>query len=348
MNKRYDKTLACLLAAAMGDAMGCPLETRTVELIKQDFGGGDFVYDYKETKMDSVAAGMPYAWVTDDFSLAYVSAKHFLKNGGKIDTDSAVAALLDWKNGEDTKIFYETYGGPTTRKNMARLEGLPRDTSRDYMYCDNKSATNGAGMKAWLVGLFHPGDMEKAIDDAIVMCQPSHNNAIALSAAAAVAAGVAAAFKEDATADSLIEAGLYGAREGYKRSLPITRPTSGAMVDRRIELAVSIGKKYKDDFAGCITEMTDLVGTGLNANESTAAAFGYLAAAEGDIMKTLYLSINSGNDCDSTAIMGTSMAGALMGTAKIENMDYHLTTLEKANTFIDFRKMAKDISEVDC
>ena len=38
MSSRYDKILGCLLAAAIGDAMGCPLETRTTELIRRDFG----------------------------------------------------------------------------------------------------------------------------------------------------------------------------------------------------------------------------------------------------------------------------------------------------------------------
>lgn len=340
MSKRYDKILGCLLAAAIGDAMGCPLETRTPELIRRDFGDGDFVYDYKETREDAVSAGMPRAYVTDDFSLAYVSAQHFLKNGGRIDRESAVAALLDWRYGEDTKIFFEKYGGPTTRKSLDKLEGKPCDTSRDYMFCMNKTATNGGAMKAWIVGLFHPGDVEKAIDDAITMCLPTHNNAIAISAAAAVAAGVAAAFCEGATVDSVIEAGLHGAHVGYEKALPVTRPTSGASVERRMELAVCIGRARQNDFAGCITEMTDLVGTGLNANESTAAAFGYLAAGGGDIMKTVYLAINSGNDCDTTAIMAAAMAGALSGAGQIKDFDYHFRTLSEANRFIDFEKTA--------
>ena len=341
---RYDKTLGCLLAAAIGDAMGAPLETRTVELIRRDFGNGGYVYDYKEPREDSVAAGMPLAGVTDDFSSAYVAAKHFLANGGRIDRETAIAALLDWKNGPDTRALYEQYAGPTTRKNLARLEGTPVDTSRDYLYSDTHSATNGAGMKAWIVGLFHPGDVERAIEDAVVMCLPSHNNAIALSAAAAVAAAVAAAFLDDACVDSMLEAGFYGARAGYQRALPITRPTAGASVARRMELAVAIGRKHRDDFSGCIREMTDLVGTGLNANESAAAAFGYLAAAQGDIMETVYLCINSGNDCDTTACMAAAMAGALSGAGGIDRLEYHLSSLERANPFLHFQEMAAAIA----
>ena len=55
MDKRYYRILGCLVSAAIGDAMGCPLETRPVYLIKKDFGHGDFVYDYMTPLDDSIA-----------------------------------------------------------------------------------------------------------------------------------------------------------------------------------------------------------------------------------------------------------------------------------------------------
>ena len=59
MTNHYDKVYGCLLAAAIGDAMGCPLETRTVSLIKRDFGNGDFVYDNMTPLPDSIAMICP-------------------------------------------------------------------------------------------------------------------------------------------------------------------------------------------------------------------------------------------------------------------------------------------------
>lgn len=342
--QRYNKIYGCILAAAIGDAMGCPLETRPVSLVKEHYGKGDFVYDYMEPLPDSLAHDLPRGLVTDDFSVAYISGKHFLKNGGCISRQAAIDALIDWKNSEDTKIFFERYGGPTTRQSIARLEGCNVDTSRDYLLCENKTATNGGGMKAWIAGLFNPGNIDKAIDDAIIMCHPTHNNPIALSGACAIAAAVARDLVNGVKLDEVIEAGIYGAREGYNRSVVFARPSAGASVEKRIELAVEIGLKYSNDFERCIVEMTDLIGTGLNANEAVPSAFGYFAAGRGDVMKTIYLAVNSGNDSDTTAIMAGAIVGAYTGGADIDAS--HLQLLSEVNSFANIPEFANEIYEI--
>ena len=344
ITQRYNKIYGCILAAAIGDAMGCPLETRPVSLVKKHYGNGDFVYDYMEPLPDSLAHGLPRGLVTDDFSVAYISGKHFLKNGGHINRQAAIDALIEWKNSENTKIFFERYGGPTTRKSLTKLEGRKVDTSRDYLLCENKTATNGGGMKSWIAGLFNPGNLDKAIDDAIVMCHPTHDNPIALSGACAIAAAVAIGLINGVTLDEVIEAGIYGAHEGYNRSCVIARPSAGASVEKRIKLAVEIGLKYSNNFGECIVEMTDLISTGLNANESVPSAFGYFAAGGGDVMKTIYLAINSGNDCDTTATMAGAIVGAYAGGSDIDIS--HLELLSKVNPFINIPDFAKEIFEI--
>ena len=344
MTNHYDKVYGCLLAAAIGDAMGCPLETRTVSLIKRDFGNGDFVYDYMTPLPDSIAYDMPRAYVTDDFSCAYLSGKYFAADNGRITRQAAADALLEWKNSEDTRIFYERYCGPSTRQGLEQLEGKLTDSSRDYLLCNNRTATNGGGMKGWIVGLFDPGNVDKAIDDALVMCQITHYNPIALSGAAAVAAAVSQAMVKGARLDEVLEAGMYGAGEGYRRAQRFAQPSAGASVEKRMDLAIQIGLKYANDFEKCVVEMTDLIVSGLNANESIPCAFGYLAAGGTDVMRTIYMAVNSGNDSDTTAIMAGAMAGALNGSSGIDS--YHAKTLKKANPFIDFEGFADEICRV--
>ena len=344
-DKRYDKILGCLVAAATGDAMGCPLETRPVELIKRDFGNGDFVYDYMETLPDSIAKDMPRAWVTDDFSVAYISAKYFLRDGGKITEQNCKEAVLDWCSNEDTKIFFDMYGGPSTRKAIAIINGETVRTDRDYLFSDNLTGTNGGGMKAWMVGLFDQNNVDKAIEDALTMCRVTHSAPVSLAGGAAIAAAVSAAFAPDATLDSVLDAGEYGARIGLKRGYEIGRMGTAASIERRIQLARCIAKKYGDDFERCVVEMTDLIGTGLRANEAVPSAFGFFAAG-GDVLRTVYMAINSGNDCDTTAIMASSMAGAFYGASNMKNFDYHFDTLQRENKWIDFKKMADDIYEI--
>lgn len=339
----YDKILGAMVGAAIGDAMGTPLESRPIYLIKEDLGNGGFVYDYIDMPKDSYAPHMKKGYVSDDFSVAFASLNAFVKHG-KITRDAAVEGLLDWKYKEPYVRYSSSYMGPTTRYAIDKLEGkeVPNDVLAT-MECHQRTITNGAAMKSWVAGLFNPGDIDKAIDDSIIMCLPSHDNAIALAAAAAVAAGVARAMTKNATTDQVVEAGLYGAHEGYLRALKVAHDAAAANVEKRIELAVQIGLKYSNDFEGCITEMTDIVGTGLFANEAAPAAFGFFVSTGGDVMQTIYRSINAGNDCDTVATMAGALAGALKGYHTIP--EHHLPYLSQTND-MDIEKVARQVSQL--
>ncbi len=69
----YDKVLGALCAAACADAMGTPLESRPVYLIKQDLGNGGFVYDYLDAPKDSFAPNMKKGQVSDYFSVSFAT-----------------------------------------------------------------------------------------------------------------------------------------------------------------------------------------------------------------------------------------------------------------------------------
>lgn len=338
MTNKYSKILGSLLGAAIGDAMGAPTETYTVPLVKERFGG--WVYDYKKPLPNSLSTGLPVAFITDDFSLAYMSAQDIAANGGVVTTEVAVNALLRWSEYDQ---WFIPYSGPTTKKMVAKLKGQLVDDPRAYLLCENGTSTNGGGMKVSPIGLFNPGNVDKAIDDALILCHVTHDNVIALSGASAVAAAVAKGMVRGATVMDAIEAGIYGAHEGYKRASLIARPAAGPSIEKRISLAVEIGLKYGHDFEKVITEMSDIIGTGLAAAEAIPSAFGFLAAAGGDVMQTIYMSINAGNDSDTTATMAGAMAGAIMGAENIPSG--HLELLNQVNN-IDIEKLAQDIDRV--
>ena len=58
-----DKIYGSLLAAALGDAMGAATETRSIEQIKEKFGG--LVTEILPIPEDVFARGMPLGSVTD-------------------------------------------------------------------------------------------------------------------------------------------------------------------------------------------------------------------------------------------------------------------------------------------
>ncbi len=335
MTDRQNKILGGLLGGAVGDAMGAATEIRTTEMIKEKFGG--LVKSIIQPPEDTYAHWAKAGMVTDDFSVSYFSAEDFLKNGGKITAEVAANAVVRWSE----HPLYSQCAGPTTRAAIARIKGikLPPD-KHDRLLCHNKMASNGAPMKVGCVGLFDACQVDKAIDDAIVMCKVTHDNTIALSGAAAIAAATAKAMEKRVSYIDVIQAGIYGAVEGFKRAEPIARPVAGASVEKRIYRAVDIGIRYQGDFEKAMDVISREIGGGLPANEAVPAAFGYIAATKGDVMDTIYMAVNAGDDTDTVACMAGYIVGALNGADKITSG--YLETIEKANGF-ELRKMAMGI-----
>ena len=88
--------------------------------------------------------------------------------------------------------------------------------------------------------------------------------------------------------------------------------------------------------------MTGLVGTGINANEAVAAAFGFFVAAKGKVMDAIYMGVNCGNDTDTVAAMAGALAGAYSGASDIPNS--YLPFLEKAND-LDIKGLIKAVDK---
>lgn len=337
---KYDRILGAIVGAAVGNAMGAPLETRPPYLIKEELGKGEFIHDYIEMPYDSPLQNIPLGTVSYDFAISYLSMVEFVKTGG-VTKQAAINALLELKNNRKYEI-YSSRIDTASAVGIENLEGIERErTPYDDLPVDNRYLTNSAAAKAWSCGLFNPGNMKKAIDDAILMCKPAHDNVIALSGATSIAAAIAVAMTNGATISDVVEAGIIGARQGYKKAMLVAKPAAGASIEERIKLAVEIGIKYSNDFEKCIIEMTDLIGTGVNANETVPSVFGFFVAAGGDVMKTIYLAINAGNDSDATGILAGALSGTFKGIHDIP--DEHLPLLASVND-MDIEQLAKEIN----
>ena len=212
MDYMEKKILGCLVGAAAGDALGAATEMRTRRQIEEKFGGS--VREFLPPPDDTFARGNLPGQVTDDFSLAYVTCLEILKNHGEINEEVSRAALLSWAEYAD---FFERFAGPTTRAAVEELRGSrpPQPEGSLVLVNDNGKASNGGAMKISPVALFSGGDVDKAVQDGVVICRWTHNNNIALSGATAVAAATAAAMAEESTLDSVIAAGIDGARKGF-------------------------------------------------------------------------------------------------------------------------------------
>ncbi|HOJ00143.1 MAG TPA: ADP-ribosylglycohydrolase family protein [Anaerolineaceae bacterium] len=340
MTERENKILGSLLGAAVGDSMGAATETRSTDMIIEKFGG--LVVDFVEPPDDNLARGTEAGVVTDDFSVAYYTAEEILATKSPVSKEIAEKALLHWS----THPEYTRYIGPTTQVSISKIKGDLEQGFEDSRFqnllCNNKRATNGAGMKAGIMGLFNPCDLDRAIDDAITMCLPTHDNTIALSGGCAIAAATSKAMSSKVSYMEVIEAGIYGASEGYKKSKEVARPVAGADIEKKIRLAVELGLKYQDNFEKSMRIISEIIGGGLYAYEAIPAVFGHIAACKGETMESILMGVNGGDDTDTVACMTGYIVGALNGAEYIPQK--YLSLINGKNNFC-LEKMALNIVE---
>lgn len=322
--KRYDKILGGLLGGAIGDAMGSPTETRSMEQIKEKFGG--YVKTFITPPDDVFARGFEAGSVTDDFSLAYCTAEAIIKSNGVITDQCAKNALLNWSS-----TPYIRLAGPTTIAAIEKLKGIETPTKYDFLSVDNSKGSNGSAMKIAPAGLISNGNIDNAINNAIILCMPTHGNSTSLSGACAVAAAVSKALDNNATVDSLIEAGLHGAKLGEEYGIKIGKRLACPSVYKRIKLAVNIAEECNGDIEKTMKELTDIIGSGLSCAEAVPCAFGLIKATDGNAMESIFGGVNIGNDTDTIATIVGAITGTLQGASAFP-MNY-LELINKVNNY---------------
>ena len=343
MKETARKIRTALTTAAIGDAMGAVTETRSTAQIKERFGG--LVTEILDPPADNLAHDTPRGHVTDDFSIAYFSLETFLAAGSRPTRELSETALIRWYDYGD----YNRYIGPTTEGSICALKGIPNPRDRrsplnrirSRLLCNNARATNGAGMKAGLMGLYNPGNLDRAIEETFLFCMPTHDNTIALAAGCAIAAATAKALEEGVGYQDVLEAGLYGAREGFERAKAFARPVAGANVERRCRLAIEIGMRYQGDFERAMEEIAAVIGGGLYAYEAIPAVFGNLAACRGPLQRSVLMGVNGGDDTDTIACMTGYIAGALAGSDPFP--EEWVDLIDRANGF-DVRGAAAQLA----
>lgn len=332
-----ERILGGLVLAAAGDAIGAATETRSTALIEERFGGP--VRDFIDAPEDTFARGAKAGTVTDDFSLAWCTAMAIAERGGVIDEACAKDALVRWHGLGD---YFERYAGPTTRAAVMAMLGTPMEAPLSFLACDNSKASNGGAMKIEAVGYVNPGDWDRAVEDAITICLPTHPYDIALSGACAVAAACAEAVREGADFFSIVKAGAYGAQKGYEKGGRVGARLAGPSVERRIWIAAELGMRAPD-IETAMRDISDIIGTGLAAAEAVPAAFGLLVAGRGDPVEATLAGVNIGSDTDTVATIVGSIAGAHSGIEALPG--HYLEVIDRVNGY-DLRGLADRLAEV--
>ena len=328
--------LGALIGAGAGDGMGAATEARTTAQIRECFG--HVVTDFEVPPNDTFGRGNVAGQATDDFSSAFFLANALAEHEGVVDHDAICQALVDWS---EHKVFFDRFAGPTTRAAIRRFKGEEVPESGGVRLL-TRQATNGAGMRISPVGMFNPGNVDKAIAEAAEVAASTHDNQLAISSACAVAAAVSRALTPDADLYNVLQASLYGAREGERIGLETANEVAGPSVVSRLELAISIGLGAGDPWEKMLA-LGRKVGAGLHAAEAIPCAIGLVAANPGDAMGVLIGGVNIGYDTDTIATMAGAVAGALYGADAFPT--HFLPTIEKANG-LDVSGLAQRISRI--
>jgi ADP-ribosylglycohydrolase len=183
-----DKVYGCLIGGAIGDAMGAPAEDWHYTDIRPTFGLINSFLPQPARSRD----GAP-GQITDDTSLRHYMCLAIIRKGGRITPDDYAKVWLTDLN--PLRLFF------TERIVVEKLKlGMnPWETGRGQPLAD------AAIMAVAPVGIINAGDPAQAFQDAFNLSS-IHQDGVERDSAATAAAGFAAAFQHDATADSILDA----------------------------------------------------------------------------------------------------------------------------------------------
>ncbi|HHE71047.1 MAG TPA: ADP-ribosylglycohydrolase family protein [Chloroflexi bacterium] len=344
----YDRIYGSLLASAVGDAMGGPVEGLCYTAIAQRYGvvdtclPYDFAPDYHNHFRTTAGS------VTDDTRLRCLVAR------AVTEADPVRYGLLP-RRGDLLKVLVETYYGSDDALTRGFLEEyvLGGLYGQDRLAWDGQP-TNGFLMANAPLGLICPGEPDVAfgLSFALDFISGGYARISAAMGAAAVAAAAAvpAAAVSEATVEAVVEA-MFQAAQRYRRIGPQTRQwqwyaTVFELNERLVGEAVEIALRYRDVLAVREDYYKRLAAgpLGSEAAQTLAVALGMLVAAGGDLRLAIIGAVNYGRDCDSYASLAGAIAGAMHGVDAIPNS--WRTVVRRANPELDLPQLSRRLTEV--
>jgi len=179
MPNLQERFTGCLLGAAIGDALGMPMEDLTLEERDRYYGGEirDFVTPHRDTPCGTLQAGQ----YTDDTQLLIATIESIIESKG-FNPEHLSQRLIKWYLEEDE----ERYRGEATKQGIINLmNGVPwYEAGIDKTGC-------GAATRAVPFGLLYYKDTGKATEHARLAGSMTHKNALAQDGSSCVATCIA-------------------------------------------------------------------------------------------------------------------------------------------------------------
>ncbi|MCX3289578.1 ADP-ribosylglycohydrolase family protein [Streptomyces sp. NEAU-H22] len=318
-----ERITGALVGAAVGDALGGPVEGYAPEQILERHGGrvhgivGPWHGDDWRTARPLAPYHKGDGHVTDDTLMTHALVRVYTRVRDHLDAYAVADHLVPDLMTEPRWIpELESEALPLQRIFLAEKWLVTRI---HYGHADPREAGTGnivncgAAMYMAPVGLVNAADPRAAYAEALDVAG-AHQSSYGREAAGVLAAAVAAACIPGATPDSVVSECLALAKDGTRAAIErvceeAARHTDFESALRPLREAVTpydtVGPDYRAPSLGARRPSR------LHAIEELPVALGMLLVARGDYRHAVLGAVNYGRDCDSIATMAGAVAGAL-------------------------------------
>ncbi|WP_327262012.1 ADP-ribosylglycohydrolase family protein [Streptomyces sp. NBC_01232] len=323
-----DRARGALVGAAVGDALGGPVEGWTPDQIVERHGGR--VHGIVGPWHENWRTARPIApyhkgdgHVTDDTLMTHALVRVYETVRDHLDAYAIAEHLVpDLMSTPRWIPELEAEALPLQRIFLAEKWIVTR---LHYAHADPREAGSGnivncgAAMYMAPVGIANAGNPAGAYAEALDIAG-AHQSSYGREAAGVFAAAVAAACVPGATAASVVDTALSLAKDGTRAAIAAVREVASAHRDFESALAPLRAAVAPYDSVGPDYRAPSLDArrpSRLHAIEELPVALGMLLVADGRYETAVLGAVNYGRDCDSIATMAGAIAGALGGEAVV-------------------------------
>ncbi|MFF8576782.1 ADP-ribosylglycohydrolase family protein [Streptomyces sp. NPDC015140] len=318
-----ERVTGALVGAAVGDALGGPVEGYSPEQILERHGGrihgvvGPWNGDDWRTARPLAPYHKGDGHVTDDTLMTHALVRVYGTVRDHLDAYAVAEHLVpDLMTHPRWIPELETEALPLQRIFLAEKWLVARI---HYGHVDPREAGTGnivncgAAMYMAPVGLVNAAHPAGAYAEALDVAG-AHQSSYGREAAGVFAAAVAAACAPGATPDSVVAACLALAKDGTRAAIEAVCDVAARYSDFESALAPlreavtpydTVGPDYRAPSLGARRPSR------LHAIEELPVALGMLIVSGGDCRHAVLGAVNYGRDCDSIATMAGALAGAL-------------------------------------
>ena len=309
---KQDKIRGCLVAGAIGDALGYPVEFLKYKQIQREFGPEgiqSFDIDYRTKKAD----------ISDDTQMTLFTAEGILNavsDGGDI-TEHIYQAYLDWLYTQNEKGNHPNVCKLLERKELyARrapgitcLNALESGDMGTLTHSLNNSKGCGGIMRVAPLGLFSSQiDLKEAILLGARAAAITHSHPLGYIPSGFLSGLVYVLINQELSLKDAIEETRVIVNEIFCENDYIND------LDRLIRRAVSYTENEQDD----LQNLKNL-GEGWVGEEALAVALYCALKYEHDFDKAITVSVNHDGDTDSTGAVTGNILGCIVGYGNISS-----------------------------